>query len=466
MKKKVLLLAVIGLAMTSLPVLAQSEGLEVIVEECELQPLSPTFLDGVQENTGWHSNWFVTVQGGVSAFLGNPIGHEDFFGRTLPVFNAAVGKWVTPQFGARISFQGFKLNDWQIEKRSFQNLHADFLYNISSHFRNDREALPQWDVIPYVGLGIIRNSFTHQKPFALSAGVSVRYRLATRLHLTGELGATNTFQDFDGAGASNKFGDWLTHASLGLTFTIGKVGWKRVVDAKPYMSQNDILINYVGQLKETNNRLARQHGKDEDALNEMKKILEIEGLLNKYKLINDDNGSQITKSFPKNDYSGLNSLRARIRNRSWNGDKENYKPLVNEDFNDTGDQGIKELIENEAKQGKVAVGAPIFFFFKINTNKLTEESQVVNIKEIAKVAKKHNLYCKIIGAADSQTGNPQQNEMLSAKRADYIASMLRQLGVADDHISSQMVGGIDKYEPVQANRHTRVILFVDQKSEH
>lgn len=463
MKKKVCLLAAIGLAMTSLPVLAQSDGLEVKVDENELRPLSPTFLDGVQENAGWDSNWFITVQGGVSAFLGNPVGHEDFFGRTEPVFNAAVGKWITPQVGARISFQGFKLDDWQIEKRSYQNVHADFLYNISSHFRNDREALPRWDVIPYVGLGIIRNSFTHKKPFAMSAGVSVRYRLATRLHISGELGATTTFQNFDGAGVDYKFGDWLTHASLGLTLTIGKVGWKRVVDAKPYMTQNDVLIGYVGQLKDANDKLARQHNRDEDALNEMKKILEIEGLLDKYKLLKDEE-SQITKSFPKNDYSGLNSLRARIRNKTWNGDKENYKPLVNEDFNDTGDPGIKELIENEAKQGKVAVGAPIFFFFKINTNKLTEESQVVNIKEIAKVAKKHNLYCKIVGAADSQTGSPQKNEMLSAKRADYIATMLRQYGVADDHISSQMVGGIDKYEPVRANRHTRVILFVDQKN--
>lgn len=463
MKRKTLILAATCL-MTSLPVIAQSDGYQVVINEEELQPLSPTYLDGVQEDAGWDSNWFVTVQGGMSAFLGNPIGHEDFFGRTEPMLNAAFGKWITPKIGARISFQGFKLYDWQLEKRSFQNVHADFMYNIASHFRNDREALPRWDVIPYAGLGIIRNAYTHHKPFALSAGVAVRYRLTTRLYLSGEIGVTDTFQDLDGAGASNKFGDWLTHASLGLTFTIGKVGWKRVVDAKPYMSQNDVLINYVGQLKDTNDLLIRQHGKDQDALAEMKKILEIEGLLDKYSLMRDE-GKAHSKAYPKNDYSGLNSLRARIRNRSWNGDKDSFVPVVKDEFDDAGDKAIKEVIEEEARQGKQAVGAPIFFFFKINTSKLTEESQVVNIKEIAKVAKKHKLYCKIIGAADNQTGSPQKNEMLSAQRADYITKQLTAYGVPEDHISTQMVGGIDKYEPTQANRHTRVILFVDTKSE-
>ena len=237
-----------------------------------------------------------------------------------------------------------------------------------------------------------------------------------------------------------------------------------MVDAKPYMSQNDVLINYVGQLKDTNDLLIRQHGKDQDALAEMKKILEIEGLLDKYSLMRDE-GKAHSKAYPKNDYSGLNSLRARIRNRSWNGDKDSFVPVVKDEFDDAGDKAIKEVIEEEARQGKQAVGAPIFFFFKINTSKLTEESQVVNIKEIAKVAKKHKLYCKIIGAADNQTGSPQKNEMLSAQRADYITKQLTAYGVPEDHISTQMVGGIDKYEPTQANRHTRVILFVDTKSE-
>ena len=133
----------------------------------------------------WDSNWFLSVKGGVSAFAGKPVGHGDIFDRTKPMLNVAVGKWFTPHVGGRIAFQGFKLVDSEMQTRSFQNVHADFLYNIASHFRKNYDVLPRWDFIPYLGCGIIRNSYTYQKPFAISYGLIGRYRLNDRLHLSG-----------------------------------------------------------------------------------------------------------------------------------------------------------------------------------------------------------------------------------------------------------------------------------------
>ena len=49
-----------------------------------------------------------------------------------------------------------------------------------------------------------------------------------------DLAGLNTFQDFDGQGSSKRFGDQLFTLSAGLTVNIGKVGWKRAVDANPY----------------------------------------------------------------------------------------------------------------------------------------------------------------------------------------------------------------------------------------
>ena len=49
-------------------------------------------------------------------------------------------------------------------------------------------------------------------------------------------------------------------------------------------------------------------------INELKKILEIEGLLDKYSKMFDDRES-LGNVYPRNDYSGLNSLRARLKNR-------------------------------------------------------------------------------------------------------------------------------------------------------
>lgn len=461
MKKRKMFIAALGMALMAVcPSYAQEQDIEI--NEQELQPLTPTYLDGVQENAGWDSNWFLSVQGGASAFLGKPVGHGDLFDRFQPLLNVSLGKWFTPQIGGRISYQGLELKDWELTKRPYQSFHADFLYNVSSHFRNDIDALPRWNCIPYVGAGIIRNSYTHHKPFAMSYGIIGRYRIAQRLHVSAELGGTLTFRDFDGNGEGNKFGDQLLHASVGITYTLGKVGWKRVVDANPYIYQNDVLVNYVGKLKKTNEKLQKQHEFDKEALAEMNKILEIEGLLGKYKLIKQEgeDGENHIKAYPRNDYSGLNSLRQRIRNKKWDGNPDNYQPILNENSDSV--SSLFETAEylSAEKGSRVAVGSPIFFFFRIGSCEMTEKAQVINIEEIAKVAKKNDLWVEIIGAADSQTGNAQNNEKLSAQRADCIAKLLRKKGVKDDHIAATYEGGIDKYEPFTANRNTKVVLYI------
>ena len=109
---------------------------------------------------------------------------------------------------------------------------------------------------------------------------------------------------------------------------------------------------------------------------------------------------------------------------------------------------------------KIAIGSPIFFFFRIGSCEMTEKAQVINIDEIAKVVKKNDLWIEITGAADSQTGNEQANERLSAQRAGCIERLLRERGVTKDHITTRHEGGINRHEPFTANRNTKVILYV------
>lgn len=90
-----------------------------------------------------------------------------------------------------------------------------------------------------------------------------------------ELGGATTFCDFDGVGASNKFGDNLFTLSAGLTFNIGKAGWKKVVDAAPYISQNKWLADYTNDLLARNQKLSKAHAEDVNVIAEMRKILEI-----------------------------------------------------------------------------------------------------------------------------------------------------------------------------------------------
>lgn len=140
-----------------------------------------------------------------------------------------------------------------------------------------------------------------------------------------DIGNVSTFQGFDGYGNANRFGDNMFSVSAGLFFTIGRVGWKRAVDATPYIRQNEWLVEYASELTGINRRYAGQHDRDVRMLNELKKILEIEGLLEKYGRLF-DNRKNLSGVYPKNNYSGLNSLRARLRNRHWDG----KSPLAND----------------------------------------------------------------------------------------------------------------------------------------
>lgn len=385
-------------------------------QEQMLMPVNPTYLKHVSEAANWGRNWFIEAKGGASAFLGTPIGCGDVFDRVTPLLQIGVGKWFTPAIGGRIGFQGLSFKNAEFQTMKYQFVHADFLYNITSGIRQNESGIPLWDVIPFVGVGMIHNSdwinsctcqggSSGSHPFDFTYGVEARYRISDRVHLVGEVSGMLTTRNFDGIGTSTKFGDNMISVSAGLSFTIGKTGWKRVVDATPYIEQNLALQDYIAYMRDRNAHLEKR-------------------------LAGNDDGKTI---YPKNSYSGLNSLRARL---SMNGDSLSSSDHL-----------------------KVSIGVPVYFFFKLNTDKLVDKSQLVNLDDIAKMAKQENLKIKISGAADSATGTHSGNQDLGKRRAKFIAKALIKRGVDKSQIKAYNLGGIDKYAANEANRFTTVVLL-------
>ena len=72
------------------------------------------------------------------------------------------------------------------------------------------------------------------------------------------------------------------------------------------------------------------------------------------------------------------------------------------------------------QSGNECIGSPVYFFFNLNTARLTDASQTLNLDELARVAKKYGLAVSVSGAADSMTGTTSINRTLSMSRADYI----------------------------------------------
>lgn len=95
-----------------------------------LQPMQPVYLDGVVLPMSCTGNWFVSIAGGATAFLGTPLGCEDLFGRVKPSYSLAIGKWFTPSVGARINYSGLQFKDAQLSIQDYHHVHADLLWNI------------------------------------------------------------------------------------------------------------------------------------------------------------------------------------------------------------------------------------------------------------------------------------------------------------------------------------------------
>ena len=263
-----------------------------------LQPLRPAYLDGVVLPMSRSGNWFVSIAGGAPAFLGTPLGCEDIFGRLKPSYSFAFGKWFTPSVGARINYSGLQFKDGALSTQKYHHIHADLLWNVLGR-RYARQEQVRWGLTPFVGAGLLHHAANGHNPFAISYGVQGQYRISKRVSVVLELSNTTTFQDFDGYGRANRLGDHMLSLTAGFTFHLGKVGWKRAVDAMPYIRRNEQLIGYVNYLTEENRRYAGLHDRDRRTLAELKKILEIEGLLDTYShLFKDSQGICLRSCHP------------------------------------------------------------------------------------------------------------------------------------------------------------------------
>lgn len=376
--------------------------------DTEQETLQPTYLSNITESSNLGSNWFLELKGGVSSFWGSPICCGDVFDRTKPVLQVGLGKWFTPSVGGRIGFQGLQFKNANLVTMNYQYYHVDFMYNLMHNLQQDEFGISKLDVIPFVGLGIVRNGSTvpgsltcegkdiGNHPFALGYGVEVRYHLHDRLHLVGEISGMTTQKTFDCLGTSCKLGDNMLSLSIGLSYTIGRKGWKKVIDALPYICQNDMLMSRC----------------------KMKREVAQNGVSGKN----------------KNGYDGLNSLRYRLS-------LDENKSLDGSDTTQT-----------------VGVGVPVYFYFKLNSVKLVDKSQLANLDEIVKIAKEKDLTIHISGAADSATGTNGVNRHLSKERARYIGKLLIKKGISKERLKAVCLGGISQFSPKEANRFTLVLL--------
>ena len=190
---------------------------------------------------------------------------------------------------------------------------------------------------------------------------------------------------------------------------------------------------------------------------------------------------------PVNDYDGLNSLRKRLANPSWDGysslfesigtglkvedgrivplskKSESTDTVSPETSSATSVQESASPLKpylQQMERGEVPIGAPVFIFFRLAGTYVTDSPQLLSVNAAADLAIAQNLRVRITGAADSATGSAEKNEALAKARAEHIASLMKKRGVPDDRIEILSQGGTASYEPLSANRNCRIELFI------
>ena len=408
----------------------------------------------------WGSNWFVGAQAGASVYVGKPLGCADAFDRISPNIHVYAGKWFTPAVGVRVNYQGYQVKGCHLGDMSMQSYHADLMYNVMSYrynYANDQ----RFDLVPFAGCGLIHNSDLHRSDFSFNYGIQAKYHLNDRLHLTAEASGLTTFQQFDGHGASDKFGDHKFDVSLGLAVNIGRVGFRKA-KTQPVAYKILDTTNAYKSLKSDN-----QDNQD----SEHQKTISL--------------SVSSTKHQPVNNYSGLNSLRARLAeagqttNNNANTQTDSSLSAVCHCGDNAscqcsdcsgkcatdGNCGQLHTKNESTKQALVngidtlGLTIPYICYFKINTHNLTNDSKLEYLSEIVKLAKERNMAIRVIGAADSATGTAAINQRLSEERADYISAQLIALGMSADNIQQQALGGIEEFTPVAINRYCKIQLI-------
>ena len=183
---------------------------------------------------------------------------------------------------------------------------------------------------------------------------------------------------------------------------------------------------------------------------------------------------------PVNDYSGLNSLRARIANRFWDGrsDTTKFQDAVDERIvHADGHNELSVTVSSEAQKRRgeesmgnryfdeiissgLPIGTPLLVFFKGGGTELTDSSQMINLQSIANLVKSYGFRIRIIGSADSATGSVEKNNLVAERRAKFIHDYFIDQGVTKDDIETTSIGGVDSLTPALANRNCRVEVLL------
>ncbi len=106
---------------------------------------------------------------------------------------------------------------------------------------------------------------------------------------------------------------------------------------------------------------------------------------------------------------------------------------------------------------------PFSIFFNRDSYQLMSRRDIVNLREIANVAKENGYKLRLTGSCDSATATPSYNQTLSENRCNKIKSELMELGIPESQIIIEPIGGVKMLDPTEYDR--RVLIQLVKEAE-
>ena len=106
-----------------------------------------------------------------------------------------------------------------------------------------------------------------------------------------------------------------------------------------------------------------------------------------------------------------------------------------------------------------AISYPFSIFFNLDSYQLMSKRDLINLREIANVAKANGYKLRLRGSCDSATASAEYNQKLSENRCRKIQMELLEMGFPEENIILDPVGGVKELNPTEFDRRVLVDLI-------
>ena len=392
-------------------------------------------------------NWYISASATGNWWQGSMRTPEAFtksytaveWGQPTFGFNAFVGKWINHKVAVRLGYSNTRINsyingrhiglnhiqflygddpqpvetvgNYEIYKTSmrYHRLQGDFMFSPIDFFQGYYNPERIWTPVLYVSMG---GAYTSKDFFAIKTLID--NGKAKKENPDNPEYSGNNFELALGAGLSNNF-RLGTHLDLNLDLNWTFQRW--TIDSWTY--------EFEGQFDGKAIRPKRFDNMYTASL----------GLIYYFSREYD---------LPANCCEEMDSLRKKL-------DEFVNQPIPEAEPCDT-------IVKFVNVQSEDILSYPFSIFFNRDSYQLMSRRDIINLREIANVAKENGYKLRLTGSCDSATATPAYNQTLSENRCNKIKIELLELGVPEDQIIIEPIGGVKILDPTEYDRRVLIQL--------